>query len=202
MDAREKKGFTLIEMVVVTAIIAIIAAIAMSSLTEARKRANRAAAEATLQCFLKAALMYSQQTETQTYWANGTKDFGKWFSHKPVKAGYNFRYFSNSSNDSTDDATEFVYMAWPVSTSTGSLGGGRTREGVMEARVIWWWWWNRRRKESKCYYVDENAKMWFADAADWELRFMRYINRRWIWFNQPERYRNLPRIFIVYFRPL
>jgi len=46
-------------------------------------------------------------------------DFTPHFTHVTPKGGYKFRYFSNSSAPDKNDATKFVYLAVPVSTSTG-----------------------------------------------------------------------------------
>ncbi len=147
-----RKGFTLIELMIVVAIIAIIAAIAIPSLLNARRNSNQSAAMATVKNFGSAAVEFSTQTDEQYFWNNQTgtiadTDFGSSFAHSGIKGGYNFEYFSNSTDDAAaadavadHDATKFVYVAWPVSWSTGR----------------------------KAYYVDEMNFLWelsYTDAA-------------------------------------
>ena len=137
---KDRKGFTLIELMIVVAIIAIIAAIAIPSLLESRRASNESAALATVRNFSSAAVSFSQSSEENYYWEDETDDFGNFFSHKDTKGGYNFVYFSDP--DTTDDdnhqSTKFVYLAYPVSTSTGR----------------------------KAYYVDEMNFVWEGRHSD------------------------------------
>ncbi len=114
-----KKGFTLIELMIVVAIIAIIAAIAIPSLLNARRTSNENAALATVKSFGTAAVEFSNSNSGNNYWGNGTTDFTPTFSHVGTKAGYTFKYFSDAGAVGTNTATRFVYLAYPVSTSSG-----------------------------------------------------------------------------------
>ncbi|MFA4987516.1 MAG: hypothetical protein WC712_13115 [Candidatus Brocadiia bacterium] len=80
---------------------------------------NESAALSTCKSFGSAAVAYSQTKATQDYWGSGTLDFTPHFTHVTPRGGYKFRYFSNSSAPDKNDATKFVYLAVPVSTSTG-----------------------------------------------------------------------------------
>jgi len=130
---KDRKGFTLIELMIVVAIIAIIAAIAIPSLLESRRASNESAALATVRNFSSAAVSFSQSSEENYYWEDETDDFGNFFSHKDTKGGYNFTYRSNDTDgDDEDEATKFVYLAYPVSTSTG-----RKAYYVDEMNFVW-----------------------------------------------------------------
>ncbi|MDZ7815416.1 MAG: prepilin-type N-terminal cleavage/methylation domain-containing protein [Planctomycetota bacterium] len=151
---KDKRGFTLIELMIVVAIIAIIAAIAIPSLLNARRSSNEKAALATCRNFNTAAVDYSENTPEQYYFENELSDFGDYFSHKDSKNGYRYFYRSNSATTAgadealedtadDDDATAFCYIAVPVSTNTGR----------------------------KVYYVDETGQIYVCDleANDLEI---------------------------------
>lgn len=73
MFSRTKRGFTLIELMIVIAIIAIIAAIAIPNLLDARKAANEANAIAMLRAYHSAQGIYREQDKD----GNGTLDFAQ-----------------------------------------------------------------------------------------------------------------------------
>ena len=123
---KNRKGFTLIELMIVVAIIAIIAAIAIPSLLNARRNSNQNAAMATIKSFSTAAVDYSTANDSSFFWGFDTDDdavvaagFGDYFAHVDVKSGYNFYYLSNSSAGDVNDASCYMYVALPVSFSTG-----------------------------------------------------------------------------------
>jgi prepilin-type N-terminal cleavage/methylation domain-containing protein len=135
-----KKGFTLIELMIVVAIIAIIAAIAIPSLLNARRNSNQSAAMAAVKNFSSAAVDFSTQSAEQYYWANLTANFGEYFGHVATKGGYNFVYISaDAAGIAAAGATavKFVYVASPVSYSTGR----------------------------RAYYIDETNQLWEAPFA-------------------------------------
>ncbi|MFA4985162.1 MAG: hypothetical protein WC712_01130 [Candidatus Brocadiia bacterium] len=102
-----------------TAVAPIMAAIAIPNMIGARRSSSQVAALVTCKTFGSCAVAYSQTRPTQDYWGSGTKDFSPYFKQISPKGGYKYRYFSNSSAPDKDDAVKFVYMAVPVSTSTG-----------------------------------------------------------------------------------
>ena len=72
MKITQKRGFTLIELMIVIAIIAIIAAIAIPNLIEARKHGNEAAAIGALKTTNSAQTLFREGDKEQ----NGTLDYG------------------------------------------------------------------------------------------------------------------------------
>lgn len=72
MKLQNKKGFTLIELMIVIAIIAIIAAIAIPNLIEARKHGNEAAAIGALKTINTSQTLYREGDKD----GNGTLDYG------------------------------------------------------------------------------------------------------------------------------
>lgn len=108
-----KKGFTLIELMIVIAIIAIIAAIAIPGILSARRSANAGAALGNLKSFSTAMATYAQDSSEQQYPA-ATTNFGDYYSHVEVKGGYKYIYVTN------DTKSRFVYLARPTSINNGT----------------------------------------------------------------------------------
>ena len=129
-----KKGFTLIELLIVIGIIAVITAIALPSLFRARRTSNETAALATIKQFSTGAFTYSSDNAEGQYWSMWTpaNNFSPYFNHVPVKSGYRFYYYSSW------DRYHFIYLAIPISTSTGT----------------------------KAFYVDEAFALWVADMGE------------------------------------
>lgn len=79
-----KKGFTLIELVVVIAILAILLAIATPAYTGYRDRAETQAVETNKRMLENAAILYISDTGTTDFtWSNGTGDAGKYVNEWP-----------------------------------------------------------------------------------------------------------------------
>ncbi len=117
---RNRKAFTLIELMIVIAIIAIIAAIAIPGILSARKSANASSAFANLKAFCTAMAVYQNEDKEQKYpeaGAYGTEKngglFGKYFNHLDIKSGYKYQYAT------ADDLSQFVYYACPTSANNG-----------------------------------------------------------------------------------
>ena len=116
-----RKGFTLIELMIVIAIIAIIAAIAIPGILAARRSANANAAMGNLKSFATAMTVYQQKSDAQTYpKADGTApdftgDKDNTYSHLDTKGGYRYQYYGND----TTAPTQYVYVAYPTSLNNG-----------------------------------------------------------------------------------
>lgn len=79
-----KKGFTLIELVVVIAILAILLAIATPAYTGYRDRAETQAIETNKRMLENAAILYISDTGTTDFtWSDGSGDAGKYVSKWP-----------------------------------------------------------------------------------------------------------------------
>ena len=75
-----------------------------------------------LKAFGAAATKYSLRKPLMTFWRNGCTDFGRYFRYMQVRNGYVFKYFSNSSDDKTDDAKNYVFVSYPQSIDAGTYG--------------------------------------------------------------------------------
>jgi prepilin-type N-terminal cleavage/methylation domain-containing protein len=113
-----RKGFTLIELMIVIAIIAIIAAIAIPGILAARRSANANAAMGNLKSFSTAMTVYQQKNAAQLYPpATGTApdftgDVDNTYSHLSPKGGYYYQYYTAAS-------TQYMYVAYPTSYNNG-----------------------------------------------------------------------------------
>jgi prepilin-type N-terminal cleavage/methylation domain-containing protein len=108
-----RKGFTLIELMIVIAIIAIIAAIAIPGILSARRSANSGSAMGNLKSFSTAMATFAQDDSEQKYPA-ATSNFGDYYSHVSPKGGYKYIYVTN------DNKSRFVYLAAPTSINNGT----------------------------------------------------------------------------------
>ena len=108
---KNRKAFTLIELIIVIAVIALIASIAVPAILSAKRSANSRTALANLKAFSTAMATYSQDRDNQAFPFN-TDQMGGYYSHIEIKGGYKYEY-------KTDKGVHFVYYAQPVSLSTG-----------------------------------------------------------------------------------
>ncbi len=108
-----RKGFTLIELMIVIAIIAIIAAIAIPGILSARRSANANAAMGNLKSFCTAMATFSNDQADQTYPA-AVANFGSYYSHLATKGGYSYSYYTTAAK------SQYVYAAWPTSMNNGT----------------------------------------------------------------------------------
>jgi len=111
-----RRGFTLVEIMIVVAIIALLAAIAIPNLLGARKAANEAAAKANIKVLCTEAETYAAGTGEGGYYANLTTFQGNSTAATTYcgvsKGGYN--YTCNIT------AGSYNFTASPVSNNTGS----------------------------------------------------------------------------------
>ena len=119
---RNKKGFSLIELLIVIAIILIIAAIAIPNLMRARRAANEASAVASIRTILNCQLLYLS-THGKFTSLSGLADDGclDEVLGSGNKSGYKF-----TSNPGEIESQQFTATAVPVVNAGSTATGDRT----------------------------------------------------------------------------
>ena len=128
---RNKKGFSLIELLIVIAIILIIAAIAIPNLMRARRAANEASAVASIRTILNCQLLYLS-THGKFTSLSGLAEDGclDEVLGSGTKSGYKF-----TSSPGEIESQQFTATAVPVA-NTGSTATGDRTFFVDENQVI------------------------------------------------------------------
>lgn len=127
--ARDNKGFSLLELLIVVAIILIIATIAIPSLLRSRQAANESAAVASVRTVTTAEITYL--SSSGGYYGNinylvtaGLLDTG----FNGIKSGYNYGITTNGM--------DYTINAEPASTNNGRYGYYSVPDGVVRYSTV------------------------------------------------------------------
>lgn len=133
-----RKGFTLVEIMIVVAIIALLAAIAIPNLLSAKKTANEAAAKATVRSFSTAAEVFAT-SHSGTYPAivgasgtpGGLYDFINSAPNYCAGIGGEGTLIQGYTYSCTLTAGGYIFEAKPASTASGTITYTATTGGVL-----------------------------------------------------------------------
>jgi type IV pilus assembly protein PilA len=123
---RRKRGFTLVEIMIVVAIIALLAAIAIPNLLSARKTANEAAAKASVRSLSTAAETYASGHSGN--YPGDTTALAEYISTAATYCGSAVQGYSYTC---TLASTGYTIVASPTSSNMGNVTYTATTGGVL-----------------------------------------------------------------------